>query len=104
MNLQLTVQPLAPAPGGRSLICHSNHGNQLQHYCGAGPVAVAKGACCEQTVRNVGCAVCTVGRSDVHAAVSVKLTVPQLLKKLPTFYETRIFIAVYTTAQHLSLS
>jgi len=40
MNLQLTLQPLAPAPGRRSLICHSNHGNELQHYCGAGPVAV----------------------------------------------------------------
>jgi hypothetical protein len=28
MNLQLTVQPLAPAPGRRSLIWPSNHGNQ----------------------------------------------------------------------------
>jgi hypothetical protein len=39
MNLQTTVQLLAPAPGRRSLIWHGNHGNQVCYYCGAGPVA-----------------------------------------------------------------
>ena len=33
-----------------------------------------------------------------------KLTVCQLVKKFPTFYETRRFITVFTSALHLSLS
>jgi hypothetical protein len=33
-----------------------------------------------------------------------KLTVPQLVKKLPAFYGTRRFITAFTTARHLSLS
>jgi hypothetical protein len=33
-----------------------------------------------------------------------KLTVVQLCKKLPAFYETRRFITMYTTARHWSLS
>ena len=33
-----------------------------------------------------------------------KLTVPEVLKKFPVFYETRKFITTFTTARHLSLS
>jgi len=33
-----------------------------------------------------------------------KLTVPQLVKKFPTFYGTRRFITAFTSARHLSLS
>jgi hypothetical protein len=33
-----------------------------------------------------------------------KLTVPQLVKKFPTFYGTRKFITAFTGARHLSLS
>jgi hypothetical protein len=33
-----------------------------------------------------------------------KLTVSQLLIKLPAFYGTRRFITAFTTARHLSLS
>ena len=33
-----------------------------------------------------------------------KLTVSQLVKKFPTFFGTRRFIAVFTSARHLSLS
>jgi hypothetical protein len=33
-----------------------------------------------------------------------KLTVPQLVKKSPTFHGTRMFITAFTTARHLSLS
>jgi hypothetical protein len=33
-----------------------------------------------------------------------KLTVPQLVKKFPTFYGTRKFINAFTTARQLSLS
>jgi hypothetical protein len=33
-----------------------------------------------------------------------KATVPQLLKKLLAFHETRRFITVFTTAYHLPLS
>ena len=33
-----------------------------------------------------------------------KLTVPQLIKKFPAFYRTRIFITAFTSARHLSLS
>ena len=32
-----------------------------------------------------------------------KLTVPQLVKKFPTFYGTRRFITAYTSARHVSL-
>jgi hypothetical protein len=34
----------------------------------------------------------------------VKLTVTQLVKKFPTFYDTRKFITLFTTAHHWSLS
>jgi hypothetical protein len=33
-----------------------------------------------------------------------KPTLPQLVTKFPTFYETRMFITAFTTARHLSLS
>ena len=33
-----------------------------------------------------------------------KLTCSQLVKKFPTFYGTRKFIAAFTSARHLSLS
>jgi hypothetical protein len=33
-----------------------------------------------------------------------QLTVSQLVKKLPTFYGTRMFITAHTSALHLSLS
>ena len=33
-----------------------------------------------------------------------KLTVLQLLKKIPAFYGTRRFITAFTSARHLSLS
>ena len=33
-----------------------------------------------------------------------KLTVPQPVKKFPTFYETRRFITAFTSARHLFLS
>jgi hypothetical protein len=36
--------------------------------------------------------------------LSEKLTVPQLIKNSPAFYETRRFITAFTTAGHLSLS
>jgi len=32
-----------------------------------------------------------------------KLTVSKLVKKLPSFYESRMFIIVFTTARHWSL-
>ena len=33
-----------------------------------------------------------------------KLTGPQLVKKFPAFYGTRMFITAFTTTRHLSLS
>jgi len=33
-----------------------------------------------------------------------KLTGPQLVKKFPAFYGTRMFITAFTSARHLSLS
>jgi hypothetical protein len=39
-------------------------------------------------------------RSGIHLETP---TFPQLAKKLPTFYVTRRFITVYTTAHHMSL-
>jgi len=40
----------------------------------------------------------------VLSRVLEKLTVPQPVKKFPTFYGTRRFITVFTSARHLSLS
>ena len=36
-------------------------------------------------------------------SLSQKLTVPQLVKKLSSFYGTRKFIATFTADRHLSL-
>ena len=116
MNLQPTVQLLAPAPGRRSLIWHGNHGNQVGYYCGAGPVAEReredgtkrgefRGMRCDSgAVRwlrrertTVSCcvvgslykcsAVACVAWLAVGSTVLVKLTVPQLLNTLPHFME-----------------
>jgi hypothetical protein len=47
-----------------------------------------------------------LGQGELTAWSSAlqKLTVTQLVKKLPTFYGTRIFIAMFTRARHWSLS
>ena len=42
--------------------------------------------------------------TPLRTGLPEKLTLPQLLKKFPSFYETKIFITAFTTAGHLSLS
>jgi len=39
-----------------------------------------------------------------NTVLPAKLTVPQPVKKFPTFYGSRTFITAFTTARHLSLS
>jgi len=44
------------------------------------------------------------GKLTCSRVVPVKLTVPQLVRKFPAFYQTQRYIAVFTRARHMSLS